>query len=290
MNPVQAEVYDGNTWEEIEDMPVPVLHHISLVHDNKILVFGGDSGAYDHQLAHAANLIQAYDPSTNSWCLYKPMPFNRAAMTGQIVGDHLYLIGGYASNDRISSNAVSEVWKFNLDSLEVWEVPCTEVILTPASLELKPDSSASISAIVLPTYAADRTVSWASSDEEVATVTAEGEVTAVSGGEVTITATANGGGCTASCSVSVNPGVGIINSIADQISVFPNPFINHLDVQTGLSEDYIIEISSLNGQIMYRMTMDGQSCQLNLSSFQKGVYFITIRSKDFVTTRKIIKI
>ena len=30
--------------------------------------------------------------------------------------------------------------------------------------------------------------------------------------------------------------------------------------------------------------------QLDLSSFRKGVYFITIRSKDFVTTRKIVKL
>ena len=33
------------------------------------------------------------------------------------------------------------------------------------------------------------------------------------------------------------------------------------------------------------------SChQLDLSTFQKGVYFISIRSKDIVTTRKVIKL
>jgi hypothetical protein len=36
--------------------------------------------------------------------------------------------------------------------------------------------------------------------------------------------------------------------------------------------------------------MEGTTQQLDLSSFQSGVYFITIRSKDFVTTRKIIKL
>ena len=40
MNSVQAEVFDGEKWETIEDMPIPVLHHISVVHDNKILVLG----------------------------------------------------------------------------------------------------------------------------------------------------------------------------------------------------------------------------------------------------------
>jgi hypothetical protein len=36
--------------------------------------------------------------------------------------------------------------------------------------------------------------------------------------------------------------------------------------------------------------MEGPSHHLDLSSFQKGVYLITIRSKDFVTKRKIIKL
>jgi len=35
--------------------------------------------------------------------------------------------------------------------------------------------------------------------------------------------------------------------------------------------------------------MDGISFQIDLSSFPKGIYFITIRSKDFVTTEKVIK-
>jgi hypothetical protein len=36
--------------------------------------------------------------------------------------------------------------------------------------------------------------------------------------------------------------------------------------------------------------MEGTSHQLDLSSLQKGVYLISIRSKDFVTTRKVIKL
>jgi hypothetical protein len=44
------------------------------------------------------------------------------------------------------------------------------------------------------------------------------------------------------------------------------------------------------GPILIRQEIEGTSHQLDLSSFQKGVYFITIRSKDFVTTRKIIKL
>jgi len=36
--------------------------------------------------------------------------------------------------------------------------------------------------------------------------------------------------------------------------------------------------------------MEGTVHQIDLSSFKKGVYFITIRSKEYVTTEKIIKL
>ncbi len=42
--------------------------------------------------------------------------------------------------------------------------------------------------------------------------------------------------------------------------------------------------------MIHRTEMEGTSHQIDLSTFQKGVYFITIRSKDFATTRKIIKL
>jgi hypothetical protein len=36
--------------------------------------------------------------------------------------------------------------------------------------------------------------------------------------------------------------------------------------------------------------IEGNTHQLDLSSLQKGVYLITIRSKEFATTKKIIKL
>jgi hypothetical protein len=109
-------------------------------------------------------------------------------------------------------------------------------------------------------------------------------------GEASITATAIGGGCTASCSVSVSPGVGLTNWKAIQISVLPNPVTDILVIKTSLQDGHTVEITSLNGQVIYRRTMDQPTNEIDLSSFKKGVYFINIRSKDFITTRKIIKL
>jgi hypothetical protein len=74
------------------------------------------------------------------------------------------------------------------------------------------------------------------------------------------------------------------------LRIYPNPLNDQFTIETGLTVQYTIEVCSLNGQLIYKTRTDGPSRQLDLSSFQKGIYFITIRSQNSVTTRKIIKL
>jgi len=74
------------------------------------------------------------------------------------------------------------------------------------------------------------------------------------------------------------------------LTLFPNPTSKIIYIKTSILEQFKIEITSLNGQLIFNKEMEGTTHQLDLSSFQKGVYFITIRSEDFVTTKKIIKL
>jgi hypothetical protein len=85
-------------------------------------------------------------------------------------------------------------------------------------------------------------------------------------------------------------GVGIDNTSTDQIRLYPNPANNLLVIETNKVGQYTIELNSINGQLIYSDKTEGPTCQIDLSSFQKGVYFITIRSTDFVKTEKIIKL
>lgn len=80
------------------------------------------------------------------------------------------------------------------------------------------------------------------------------------------------------------------NVRASKIRIYPNPANELLSIETDLSDHRSIEITSLNGQMIYSTKMEGTAHQVDLSSFRKGAYFITIRSKDHVTTRKIIKL
>ena len=71
-----------------------------------------------------------------------------------------------------------------------------------------------LNATVLPDNTSNPAVTWASSNDAVATVDANGLVTAVAAGTATITATTtDGSNLTASCEVTVKPAVILVNSI-----------------------------------------------------------------------------
>ena len=82
----------------------------------------------------------------------------------------------------------------------------TSVTLDQSELTIERTYTAQLSATITPEDADNRTVSWTSDNEEVATVDENGLVTAVSVGEANITATAvDGSGVTATCKVTVSP-------------------------------------------------------------------------------------
>jgi ligand-binding sensor domain-containing protein len=85
-------------------------------------------------------------------------------------------------------------------------------------------------------------------------------------------------------------GVGIEQKNTENFKIYPNPTYTMLTIETVTSDMIIIEITSLNGQLIFSKEMEGTNQQIYLSSFQKGVYFITIRSDDMVVTRKIVKL
>jgi hypothetical protein len=85
-------------------------------------------------------------------------------------------------------------------------------------------------------------------------------------------------------------GDGVEYDKADNIKMYPNPANKLLTVEITVTSLYAIDITSLSGQLLYSNKMEGTMHQIDLSSFQKGIYFISIRSKDFVTTKKIIKL
>jgi hypothetical protein len=84
--------------------------------------------------------------------------------------------------------------------------------------------------------------------------------------------------------------IGLKNYKPSHVRLYPNPTNTLITVESVGSDLSSIEIVFLNGQLIFSEKLEGTSHQLDLSSFQKGIYFITIRSKQCVTTRKIVKL
>ena len=83
------------------------------------------------------------------------------------------------------------------------------ISLTPTELTLTVGQSQTLTVLYTPEHAANKNVSWTSSNDDVATVSVEGKVVALSEGTATITATSEEGGFTASCSVTVSKEAGV---------------------------------------------------------------------------------
>ena len=81
---------------------------------------------------------------------------------------------------------------------------------------------------------------------------------------------------------------GINTNSPTELSIYPNPANNLLTIETNQPGHHFIKINSLNGQLLYNVKEDGPTHQIDLSSFQKGLYLITIRSRDYLWTEKII--
>ncbi len=83
------------------------------------------------------------------------------------------------------------------------------ISLTPTELTLTVGQSQTLTVLYTPEHAANKKVSWTTSNGDVATVSAEGKVVALSVGTATITATSEEGGFTASCAVTISETEGI---------------------------------------------------------------------------------
>ena len=83
------------------------------------------------------------------------------------------------------------------------KIAVTGVTLNKASTTIFEEENETLVATVLPDNATNKNVTWKSSDESIATVDANGKVTAVARGNATITVTTEDGSKTASCEVTI---------------------------------------------------------------------------------------
>lgn len=93
-------------------------------------------------------------------------------------------------------------------------IPVSSITMDRALLTLAEGAQGSVEYTISPSNATDQSVVWSSNNVKVATVSAQGVITAVSEGDTLISATTNDGNITASCAVKVTGDTVDVESVA----------------------------------------------------------------------------
>ena len=120
-----VEVYDtqNNSWQRLTDMPTPRLSSEAAVVDGKIYVVGGFSWigipGVDSKML---NVVEMYDPQTNTWSRKQDMSTPRRYLGTGVVAGKIYAIGGenvFEEPQRLNQmevyDRVSDTWAKRAD-------------------------------------------------------------------------------------------------------------------------------------------------------------------------------
>ncbi|HBQ5645152.1 TPA: Ig-like domain-containing protein [Klebsiella variicola] len=141
----------------------------------------------------------------------QPTLWVRLDFVGEDAGT--YIVGYFNTTSWSTDMGTNDIstfsgeWKvFDADTV-VFEIAdpiaVTGVTVSPTTASIAEGSTQQLNATIAPSNATNQAITWTSSDEDVATVNANGLVTAVGAGTATITATTSDGSKTATSAITV---------------------------------------------------------------------------------------
>ena len=170
---------------------------------------------------------------------------------------------GFSVEDMLSASGAGENIKpyYANENGEIQDaistVKVSGVTIDPSSKILNIDASITLTATVTPENAADKSVTWSSSNESVATVEQNGKISAVGVGVATITVTTTDGGKTATCKVTVKKKAGAISYATASVNKtfgdanFTNELTKTGDgtVTYSSSDTQVAEVNATTGEV-----------------------------------------
>jgi len=86
--------------------------------------------------------------------------------------------------------------------------------------------------------------------------------------------------------IIVNAYVGIKDLFDSEISIFPNPTNGFININT--SEHYDITVTDISGRILKTYSNSENRFILNISNFNKGIYFINFSNNSHIISKKVV--
>jgi len=84
-------------WKEMAELPRSVAGYIAGSVHGKLLIVGGTY--WENRQKHCTDLVQAFDPVTNTWTNQTPLPTPRSDAASAVLHEDLYVFGGGFGND-----------------------------------------------------------------------------------------------------------------------------------------------------------------------------------------------
>ena len=168
------------------------------------------------------------------------------------------------------------------------------VIVAVASVELNDEEERilvggtyTLTATVLPANATDRSITWRSSNETVATVSDQGVITGLVPGQSLITVTAVDGNLQDTFVITVETILSIAPGVEKSIAIYPNPATSSINV-TGVINATLV-MYDLSGSMIIRDQVS-QGKPFSLPLLKQGVYLVkVIDNENSYQTRLIIE-
>ncbi len=164
-------------------------------------------------------------------------------------------------------------------------VSVESVSISDDDIEMKNGDTYQVVYNISPENATNKSVTWSSSENSVATIDANGLITAVSAGNTVITIETEDGKLQDMLNVVVTPLTSVEIS-DDNIKIYPNPIQNTLFIEMGNISKYEVVINDISGNILYSQFDENE---IDFRNFPSGNYYLTLIVNNKYYNFKLIK-
>jgi uncharacterized protein YjdB len=165
-------------------------------------------------------------------------------------------------------------------------VNADSVSLSEHSITIMETETHQLTATVFPENTTNKNVVWESSDPTVATVDADGLVTAVSRGTAKIIVITEDGQFSDTCAATVTFTTDIEQSKINKIEVYPTVTAGPVHILLSGKTTKTAHITDVHGKVLQTVRLQPTENTIDLTSFKAGLYLI--RTEDQVV--KVIKL